>query len=62
MTGKDRKLNRRPALKLVLGFYNKNKQFSGSMDDNWKLYLAQFTSLCDEYKTDDKTGLANFVL
>lgn len=30
-----------------------NKYVSGSVNDDWKHHLAQSTSLCDEYETDD---------
>lgn len=31
------------------------------MDDDWKRHLAQFTSLCDEYETNDTKRLVHFV-
>lgn len=37
-------------------------QFSGSMDDDWKRHLSQFTSLFDEYESDDKKLAVFFIL
>lgn len=35
-------------------------QFSGSVDDDLKRRLAQFTSICDEYGSEDGTKMAHF--
>lgn len=38
----------------MLEFYNKHKQFSDAVDDDWRRHAAKFVSVADEYVTDEK--------
>lgn len=60
---KEQTYNRRhrQALELLFEFYNKHKQFSGTVDNDWRGILAQFLPLANEYETDDQTRLAQFL-
>lgn len=58
--GNERQENLREVLELIRDFYNKNEQLYGSVEDDWKRHLAQFTSLCNGYGSDDHTKLPQF--
>lgn len=51
---KDDNYNRRVTFKLILDYYIKHNTFSASMEEDWQRHLTQFTSLCDQYVTDNK--------
>lgn len=57
---KEKELNRREAIKLILNYYQKYQQFSGTANEDWRRYLSQFETLCEECNTDSSTRLANF--
>lgn len=50
----------REAFNLTLNYYNKQEKFSGTANEDWRIHLPQFEILCEEYKTDDSTRIANF--
>ena len=57
---KDKERNRSAALKLVLDYYHKHPQFTGTENEDWRRHLAQFELLCEEFGTDSDVRLVHF--
>lgn len=60
-TGKDKINNRHQALKLIWDYYQKFKQFSSAVDEDWLRHFAQFNTLEDKYESDSETRLTHLI-
>lgn len=52
--------SRKSALEQTLDYYKKNKYFQGAKDEDWRRYLSQFESFCDEYEIKYTVKFSHF--